>query len=667
LKYPSSGVYQVEALAVVLKVLTLCVITVSILRSFHLPPILGYILAGVLIGPSCFGWLQNGRELSFIAEFGVVFLLFTIGLELSLPKLISMRRALLGLGGLQVLFCSMLAIGIGYSIGLSLPAAITIAGALALSSTAVVSKLLIEQGELHSNHGRLSFSILLFQDLAAVPFLILIPALGNEGTVIGSLLLFSLLKGALVFVVMLLAGRWLLRPLFHYIAAARSSELFMLTALFVVLLSAFITEKLELSMALGAFLAGVMLAETEYQHQIESDIEPFRDILLGLFFIKIGMLINPLILMQHWFWILFIVVGILIGKTFIITILARFSGYPLQTALRSGLILAQGGEFGFAFLTLAFHKHILNNDSNQIIIASIILSVIISPLIIRHNDKLAMFLSGRKKNTHNPIIPSSPVLVSDELKNHVIICGYGRVGQALAHFLEKAGISFIGLDLDPLRLKEASAANEPVLYGDSTELDTLEAVGIDKATLLILSFDDPPKAKKTLELIRHKHYNIPVLVRTRDDTYLDILQKAGATEVVPETLEATLMLASHMLLLLGISPTKVRQQIEEVKHSRYQILRAFFQGTDDSFHVEQHDSTREALHAVRITESAWAIDKSIEELFEAGLSIKISSFTRDGFKSSRPLPDTLFRNGDIIILQGNQEELYLAEEKLLQG
>jgi CPA2 family monovalent cation:H+ antiporter-2 len=656
-----------EQLEIVLKILTLAVVVVAALRAIHLPPLLGYLLAGTLVGPAVLGWLDSGAQLDFIAEFGVVFLLFTIGLEVSLPKLISMRRALLGLGGLQMLFCTVLALGICLSIGLTLPAAITVAGALALSSTAVAIKLLVEQGELHHSHGRLSLSILLFQDLAAVLFLILIPALGSgDSNGIGTVLFASLVKGILVFVLMLLAGRWVLRPLFQHIANARSSELFMLTALLVVLTSAFITEHLGLSMALGAFLAGVMLAETEYHHQIENDIEPFRDILLGLFFIKVGLMLQPATLIQEWFWVLCIVIALIIGKTIIITALARMAGYNLSSAIRAGLILAQGGELGFAFLTLASEHNLMLDRHNQIVIAVIVFSVLISPFMIRNNERLSKLLtSWFDKSEPEPF--TGPALASDELKNHVIICGYGRVGQALARFLEREGIPFLGLDLDPKRLKEASAANEPIIYGDSIHLDTLEAVGIERAKLIILSYDDPIKAKKTLSLIRGANLQLPVLVRTRDDSYLEALQQAGATEVVPETLEASLMLASHMLLLLGFSPAKVQQQIEEVKHSRYQMLRAFFQGVDDNLHVEQSDTEREALHAVRITEGAFAIDHSIEEMFEAGLSIKITSFARDGFKTSRPSPDTLFRNGDILVLQGTKEELYLAEEKLLQG
>lgn len=656
-----------ELLEIILKVLSVAVIIVACLRAIHLPPLLGYLLAGTLVGPSVLGWLESGEELSFIAEFGVVFLLFTIGLELSLPKLISMRRALLGLGGLQMLLCTSLAVGVGVAAGLDLPAAITIAGALSLSSTAVASKLLLEQGELHHNHGRLSLSILLFQDLAAVPFLILIPALGDGAqSAIGEILAESLIKGTFIFIVLLLAGRWLLRPLFHHIARARSSELFMLTALLIVLMSAYLTETMHLSMALGAFLAGVMLAETEYHHQIENDIEPFRDILLGLFFIKVGLLLNPQIVAQEWLWVTCIVIGLIGAKSAIIALLARFAGYPVSTAIRAGLVLAQGGEFGFAFLTLAYDHTLLDNRHNQIVIASIVFSVLIAPFIIRNNERLAALLTGRlNQPTDDPFI--GPALATEELTEHVIICGYGRVGQALARFLERAGIPFIGLDLDPQRLREASAANEPVIYGDSTDLDTLDAVGIERAKLMILSFDDPIKAKKTLSIVRSANLQLPVLVRTRDDSYLEVLQQAGATEVVPETLEASLMLASHMLLLLGFSPAKVQQQISEVKHTRYQMLRAFFQGIDDSMHVEQHDVEREALHAVRITEGAYAIDKTIEELFELGLNIKITAFTRDGFKSSRPSPDTFFKPGDILVLQGTQEEIYLAEEKLLQG
>jgi len=652
-------------------ILVIAVIIVSILRRFHLPPILGYLLAGALIGPAGLQILETKEDLHFIAEFGVVFLLFTIGLELSFPKLISMRKALLGLGGLQVFLCTLIALGIAYFVNLDWPAAIAIAGALTLSSTAVASKQLVEQNELHQEHGKLSLSILLFQDLAAVPFLIVVPAMvGTEEANLGAELLTASLKGAVVFFGMLAAGRWLLRPLFHYIAAARSSELFMLAALLVVLASSYLTEAMGLSLALGAFLAGVMLAETEYAHQIELDILPFRDILLGLFFLTVGMMVDIDAIARDWPWILMIVTGLIVFKTVIIALLGIFAGATPKAAIRAGLVLAQGGEFGFALLAIADKKNIISLETNQIVITSIILSIAIAPIMIRNSHKLAkLILSLQKSGTrvdyqeYNIEKDDSSVIK----KNHVIVCGYGRVGQTLSRFLEHQGTPFIGLDLDPLRLREAKAAGEPVFFGDVTNKEVLISAGIKNARLLMISFNDPLRAEKILYIIRAINKDLPVLVRTDDDRYLEQLLLAGATEIVPDKLESSLMLASHMLMLLGTSPEKAQQQIWEVKTNRYKMLRGYFYGHDDRAHLETPGKERLSLHAVELTEGAYIVGKTLENFIAEKTSIQLASFFRNGYKCDSLSPNTILQAKDVLVLIGNQEELYLAEEKLLQG
>lgn len=647
---------------------TITVVSVALVRKIHLPPLVGYLLTGVLVGQSGLNFFDGVTGLHTVAEFGVVFLLFTIGLELSLPKLIAMRHSLLKLGGMQVLLCSSIAMGLGWAAGLSLPAAFTIAGALALSSTAIGSNLLIEQDELHTPHGRFSLSILLFQDLAAVPFLIIVPALGSAAAYngIGMALLSSLLKGIAVFLFILAMGRWFIRPLFHQVVSARSTELFMLTTLLIVLASAFLTEHFGLSMALGGFLAGAMLAETEYCHQIETDILPFRDIFLGLFFITVGMMLDPRILVSDWMWILLIVCLLIVMKVVVIGLLAHYtSDAPPRSAIKTGLVLAQGGEFGFALLTLAHEGDILEGHLHHIIIASIVVSMIIAPFLIRHNRKIAHFFFPQTK----VVIPTeswSLAQVSQRLEGHVIIAGYGRVGQSLARFLEREGMPYVGLDLDSTRLAEAQAVKDPIFHGDSSEMATLELAGLAHAKLLILSYDNDALSLRTLENLRASGCTLPVLVRTRDEKNLFALQKAGATEVVPETLEASLMLASHMLMLLGQPPAKVQQQILEVQKNRYQLLRGFFVG-DDTVHLEDAETSREMLYTLELVGGAWAVGKTISEIEAAGMPLNIAWFLRDGYKSACPSHDTRLRVEDILVLRGTRESHYLAEEKLLQG
>lgn len=652
---------------ILLIILGLAVVIVSILRRMQLPPILGYLIAGALVGPYGLGLLESKEEIRYIAEFGVVFLLFTIGLELSLPKLVSMRRALLGLGGMQVLLCTALSMVIAKFAGLSWAAAIAVSGALALSSTAVATKQLVEQDELHQPHGKLALAILLFQDLAAVPFLIVVPALAGDGQ--DSLLeVFGLriAVGTLIFVAMLAAGRWLLRPLFHHIAEARSSELFMLTALLVVLASAFLTEHYGLSAALGAFLAGVMLAETEYAHQIESDIQPFRDILLGLFFISVGLVFNPLIVISDWQWVLSIVVALIVFKTVVITFLAKLAKTSLISALRTGLVLAQGGEFGLFLLAVALDKKIIDLRGDQIVIAAIVISMAVSPLMIRKSERIAIFILRLlgKVSTDEQFedLTSAPKNQED----HVIICGYGRVGQTLARFLEFEGIPFVGLDVDPVRLREARAAAEPVFFGDPAQESVLEAAGIRKAKMLIIAFSSPKQALKILRNVRHLNKDIPVLVRTTDDSDLEALQIAGATEVIPDKLESSLMLASHMLILLGQSPAKAQQQVKEVKANRYKFLRGFYEG-ENIGHLEEASPERTHLHAVELTDGAYAVGKTLEELIAEKIGISLSSFSRGGYKCHAPAAHTILQPGDVLVIAGTNQEIFLVEEKLLQG
>lgn len=653
---------------ILLITLGLSVVIVSLLRRMQLPPILGYLIAGACVGPYGLALLESKDELSYIAEFGVVFLMFSIGLELSLPKLISMRRALLGLGGLQVLLCTAAALLVGKLVGLSWAASFAVSGAIALSSTAVATKLLVEQDELQQTHGKLSLAILLFQDLAAVPFLIILPALASstQDSSIAEILLMQIGVGTLIFLVMLAAGRWLLRPLFHHIAQARSSELFMLTALLVVLASAFLTEHYGLSAALGAFIAGVMLAETEYAHQIESDVQPFRDILLGLFFISVGLLIDPRVVMIYWKWIGLILVGLIIFKATIIALLARFAGTAPLSAIRTGLVLAQGGEFGLFLLAVAEDKGILDLRSSQIVIAATVISMAVAPLLIRKSEKIAHFilkiLSKEPLDDNIEELSTAPKNQED----HVIICGYGRVGQTLARFLEYEGMTFVGLDIDPVRLREAKAASEPVFFGDPSQESVLVAAGIAKARMLIVAFTNPKQALKILRIVRRLNKEIPILVRTTDDSELEALQIAGATEVIPDKLESSLMLASHMLILLGQSPAKAHQQVREVKANRYRFLRGFFEG-EKVGHLETTSPEKTYLHAVELTESAYAVGRTVEDLIAQKVPLKVASFSRGGFKCNDMSPYTVLQPKDVLVLEGTNEEIFIAEEKLLQG
>lgn len=643
------------------------VIAVAVFRRLKLPPILAYLFIGIVVGPHGLQWIPDTADTRFLAEFGVVFLLFTIGLEFSLPKLIAMKRAVLGLGGAQVLLSTLLAGVIAWALGVSWEGALIVGGILALSSTAIVIKQLTEQLEINSRHGHNAVGVLLFQDLAVIPFLILIPILAEDGGGwnLGPFVI-ALAKGAAIFIGMLAAGHWLLRPLFREIAAARSAELFVLTVLMVSLTAAWATHLAGLSLALGGFVAGAMLGETEFRHQVETDIRPFRDVFLGLFFITIGMLLNLRDLLALWPWILLTLLGVVIAKTLLISLLCRAFGHEAGVSLRTGLVLAQGGEFGFALLALAIGAQLFEYRTGQIVLAAILLSMALAPLLIRYNGHAAKYLFTKSYIRNRQHLEDDIKRKVRGLHDHVVICGYGRIGQNIGHFLEHEGFPYTALDLDPHRVREARAAGESVFYGDATHPEILHAAGIERAQALVISFDDSHAALKLLARIREEYPELPVLVRSRDDSHLEQLQELGATEVVPETLEGSLMLASHLLYLLNVPVSTIVRRVRDVRSDRYRLLRGFFPG-EEAIPIEASGQQRERLHAVTLPPGAAAVGKSIAELGLEQCSVTITAVRHEGVRSVRPTPELILSNNDVLVMYGTPQDLERAETRLLKG
>jgi CPA2 family monovalent cation:H+ antiporter-2 len=650
----------------ILVLMGVAVVLLALFRYLRLPQILAYLIAGVLVGPYGLGWIPDVAGTRTLAEFGLVFLMFTIGLEFSLPKLLAMKQTVFGLGGAQVLI-SCAAFGVvAWGLGVPVEGAIVIGGVLALSSTAIVMKLLIEQLEQNSRHGRHAFGVLLFQDLVVVPFLILIPALGGDGS--GPVwLTFGgvLLKSVLVLAAILFVGRWLLRPLFHEIASARLREYFMLSVLLLTLAAAWVTQAAGLSLALGAFLAGMMLGETEYRHQVEADIQPFRDILLGLFFITVGMMLDTRLVLAHWSWILAAVAALFVFKTALIMLLGRLFKMELGVALRTGLVLSQGGEFGFALLLQAGEFRLLGSDTSQFVLATVVLSMMLAPLVVRFNGRLAMRLVPgytRARGTNLDVIRAE----ASRENRHVIICGYGRSGQNLAWLLEQEGVPSLALDLDPVRVRDARDAGKPVAYGDAARRDVLEAAGLHRAAALVISFNDISSTLRILEITRHVRPDMPVIVRTMDDAELERLKAAGATEVVPESLEGSLMMGSHLLMLLGVPVSRIVRHVRDVRRDRYRMLRGFFHGEDLFEETETH-AYQERLHSVTLPPKARAVGKPLAELHLDEIGVNVSAVRRGGIRGPEPAPETTLAAGDVVVLYGTPEALEEAEKVLLEG
>ncbi|MDI3274496.1 cation:proton antiporter [Pseudomonas sp. MDT1-16] len=560
-------------------ILASSLVVIALFQRLRLPPVLGYLCVGLMIGPTAFDWINDSEELPDLAELGVVFLLFSLGLEFSLSKMLALRQVVFGLGSLQVLCSGMLLGGLLILLGMPITPALLLGAGLSLSSTAIVSKELSSLGEIFSSHGQNAIAVLLFQDIVAVLLLTLVPVFaGSSDQAWYWALPLTLGKTVVLFVGLLLASRWVLPRLFHEVAAARSAELFVLLALVIVLLTAWLTHLLGLSPALGAFLAGMLLGESHYRHQIEADIRPFRDILLGVFFVSIGMLIDLQLFASHGLLILGLTLGLLLIKGSVVALLVKWRGSDGETAWRSGLALAQGGEFCFALMAQMQLNKLMPADLGGLLLAATFCSMLVTPLLLRTAPRIATRLH-RKPNEEAKLEEISALNAG--LHSHVVICGYGRVGQSIGRFLRYEHQPYIALDSDPVRVQEAAVAESCVHYGDSRRGELLVAVGLERARLLVVAVDNTDIALLILKEARRFNPTVPILVRTRDDSQLAELKAAGASEVVPELLESSLMLASHALIMLGLPGQQVQDRVDQVRHDRYRLLHGFYPGADD--------------------------------------------------------------------------------------
>ena len=559
-------------------ILASSLVVIALFRRLKLPPVLGYLCVGLFVGPTALDWINDSPDLPDLAELGVVFLLFSLGLEFSLPKMLKLRRVVFGLGSLQVL-CSAVALGgLLYAFGMSLNGAFLLGAGLALSSTAIVSKELTSLGEIFSRHGQNAIGVLLFQDVVAVLLLTLVPVFaGSSDQAWYWALPVTLGKTVILFLGLLFASRFLLPRLFHEVAASRSAELFVLLALVIVLLTAWLTHLLGLSPALGAFLAGMLLGESHYRHQIEADIRPFRDILLGLFFVSIGMLIDLQLFIHHGFLILGLTLALMLIKGAVVAILVKLRGSDGETAWRSGLALAQGGEFCFALMAQMQSNSLIPAEMAAYLLAATFCSMLLTPLLLRAAPLIAASLH---RQSYEEAELEEIAAQNAELQGHVVMCGYGRVGQSIGRFLRSEHKDFVALDYDPDRIEEAAKTDGCVHYGDARRGDLLRAVGLDRAQLLVIAVDNTEVAMSVLKEARLITLEVPILVRTRDDSQLTELKAAGATEVVPELLESSLMLASHALILLGLSEKTVQRRVDQVRHDRYHLLEGCFESEE---------------------------------------------------------------------------------------
>ena len=655
--------------------LVAAVLGVVIFRTLKLPPMLGYLVVGVVIGPHALAFAQDSAGVRYLAEFGVVFLMFVIGLEFNLPKLRSMRTLVFGLGMSQVVLTvlgtlagHLLLVWVWNALSsrpweMGWQGAVVLGSAMAMSSTAIVAKLLAERLELEAEHGRRIMGVLLFQDLAVVPLLVLIPALGSSAEELATEMGWALLKAAALLTVLLVGGQRVMRWWLTQVARRKSEELFVLNLLLITLGLAWVTEHFGLSLALGAFVAGMLVAETEYKHQVETDIRPFHDVLLGLFFITIGMKLDWRPVLEQWFLVLLLTSVPVLVKFALVAGLARLFGAQPGVALRTGLYLAQAGEFGFVLLTLGAARGLVAPEWVSPVLASMVLSMLATPFVIMYSGRIVNRLSATDWMMQSLAL-TSIARKSIATERHVIICGYGRSGQSLARLLVPEGIPYMALDLDPDRVRQAAAAGQSVVFGDAARLQSLMAAGLARAAAVVVSYHDTPSALRILRLVQEHAPQVPVVVRTVDDSDIDKLRAAGATEVVPEAIEGSLMLAGHALALVGVPMQRVVRITRDARDARYSLLRGYFHGSDDDTVEELHQAR---LRTVTVPEAARCIGQKLDSLALPALGVSVVSIRRATGGGTPPLPEHVIAAGDTLVFSGLPEPLALAEAKLLRG
>lgn len=646
----------------ILLLMMVAIFNVWLFRRINLPPILAYLTCGVLAGPALLGIYETPEEFHFIAELGVVFLLFSLGLEFSLPRMFAMRHLVFGVGLAQTVITLVTFYLLSRLLGADNGVSFVVGCMAALSSTAIVIKQVTELGILHTARSQMSISILLFQDLAVVPMLIIIPLLAADSTQsMSSAIAMSLVKGVVVFIVLLSAGKWVLPKLFAEVARTRTDEMFVLTTLLVILLAGGFTAWFGLSMALGAFLAGMMLGESQYKHQLEADIRPFRDILMGLFFITVGMRLDFSSLTQQWYWAILSLGMLMIGKLLLIRLAAFIGRAPGKDGWGAALKLCQMGEFSFVIAALAADEGILSTEQSSFLMSVGIVSMALTPWLVAHSKDLVRFFV----RDDSPVDKEFEKALQIE-SEQAIILGFGRVGQSVSRLLKLESVPYVVIDMDPSRVQEARVAGEPVLFGDVRQKDILITAGLNSAKLVIVTFDDHKKAMQIITVIKQIAPDTPIVVRTRHDQYLEELYDAGASQVVPEILEGSLMLVSQVLHLCQIPMAKILKRVRTERKEHYGHLHGFFPGETTEVNYEKKD-TQEFMHAIVLTHDAHVNNKAIEKVDFDRMRVELKSMRRGKQEYLSPVTGVTLQDGDVLVISGKPRRVERAEKILLEG
>ncbi len=658
-----------SSLEFVLLMLGTAVIGVLAFRYFKLPSILGYLAVGVVVGPYAMGLVSDAVPLQGLAEFGVVFLMFTVGLEFSFKQLMAMRKIVFGLGFAQVTASVIVAIIVSGimalfipELGMSWQAAFALGGAWALSSTAIVTKMLADRMELETEYGRRVIGILLFQDIAIVILLMIVPSLASDSGNIWIDVGLTLAKVVFALGVMFLIGKQVMNRWLGIVAGTGSQELFMLNLLLMTLGAAWITETIGLSLELGAFVAGMLIAETRYRHEVETDIKSFRDVLLGLYFITIGMMLNLWLVRDRWWVILIMIVCAFIFQFGVTAIVTRFFGASKGISIKVALVLSQASEFSFVLVNQVANHNMIEPWFYQATLASMVVSMLMAPFIILNADKIVSRFSmdeWMKRSVELTKIASQTML----LRKHVIICGFGKTGQAVARLLAEQDIPYRALDLDPERVRKAEIAGEKVSYADGTRREALVAAGIDRASSVIITLDRIDAAMRVLHYAKSIAPDVPVIVRCNDEGDFDRFRQAGADEVVPEVLECSLVLASSAMLAAGVSMKQILRRVRAARMSRYANLREYFHGDRDAALME--DASR-YLHSVRVPPGSPVIGQGVQDIPFPEPKADVVAVVRHAVKLEAG-PEIRIEEDDVLVLRGGRDSVVGAEEYIFRA
>jgi len=640
-------------------ILLVSIPVIVIFNRIQLPSIVGFLIAGMILGPFGFQVITNLDEIGLMAEVGIILLLFSIGLELSLKELLNIKKILIIGGGLQVLLTIILSAAIIYLIGLNVKEAIFLGMLISLSSTAIVLKLLTDKGELNSPHGRISLGILIFQDLSLVPLFLFVDLLGTPDQIDFTEVIVRMITAFGAVALILIVSKYLAPPLLYRLAKLRMKEIFTVGIILIILGTAYLTYSLGLSFALGAFIAGLIFSESEYSHQIVADILPLRDTFNSIFFVSIGLLLNVNFVLEYPLYVLLSALGVLVLKAMIISAIVMFLKYPARIAILTGIGLAQIGEFSFIIAQHGMNLNIISSEYSNIFISSTIITMILTPSLIR----LAPILADKSGNINLVKIKGEKV---KPLVDHVIIAGFGLNGKNLAAVLKVTGTKYTVIEINPDTVKEEIAKGENIIYGDISKAEILLHAQIKTAKIMVIAISDPASSRRALKLAKELNKNICVIVRTRFMRETDDLIKIGADIVIPEEFETSIQIFRKVLEQYHVPLNVIMQQVNLLRGESYKYLRSDVSSTNVFDHIDE-------ILSARLTDTFYVrnnnifVGKSIGEInIRQKTNATIIAIVREGSTISTPSAEEILNANDTIVITGTHKAVDKAFE-LLSG